>query len=464
MMFRSMARLLAMLVVCGSITPSARALDLIGYLPYYRMGAAFNQNTLPTQLGMLHEIRYFGLTAGSDGSIQPLSGSGSVQTNKDNVAILKQKIDGMTTPKPRLDITLGGAGESANFATIAASSTLTNTFAQNIKTLLDQTGATSVDIDWESPNNNDSVQLNNYATMLKQIKHAVGAARNVYATIEPQIKLPKTVFETSDAITGISLMTYDLSWWANDSADTNRGEHSLPQYVTDSVDAWTSPNGATNRRPYVFGQWGLTASDVQDQQNGLLNYGPQDLGVGLPFYGRVIGTSQNPQGGTAYTYSQLVSGGTPDSSGNYYTYLGQTVWTAGPSVAAQRVQFAHDRNLQHIIIWELGQDLDPTNSQSLLRTAYLKNETLSGDFDGDHDIDATDYSIWRNTFGSTSDLRADATGNGIVDAGDYLIWRQYAAAGSGAVANGNVPEPASQLVCLVGSCALSTLRRRHRLR
>src|SRR3954449_11007214 len=51
---------------------AAVAVDLIGYLPSYRMGAAYNNNVLPTQLGMLNEVRYFGLTAGSDGSIQPL--------------------------------------------------------------------------------------------------------------------------------------------------------------------------------------------------------------------------------------------------------------------------------------------------------------------------------------------------------------------------------------------------------
>src|SRR5262249_30705131 len=171
------------------------------------------------------------------------------------------------------------------------------------------------------------------------------------------------------------------------------------------------------------------------------------LGIGLPFFGRVIGTSQNPQGGTAYTYSDLVAGGTPDASGNYYTYLGQTVWTAGPALAAQRVQFAHDRDLQHIIIWELGQDVSPTSANSLLRTAFLKNETLGGDFDGDRDVDGNDYAIWRATLGSTTDLRADANGNGLIDAGDYVLWRKSAAGpGSGAVLNNAVPEPCSLLL------------------
>ena len=84
----------------------------------------------------------------------------------------------------------------------------------------------------------------------------------------------------------------------------------------------------------------------------------------------------------------------------------------------QRVQFAHDRGLKNIIIWELGQDLAPTNPGSLLRTAYLKNETLGGDFDGDGVVGPSDYLVWQSTFGATTggDLRADANGDGIVNA------------------------------------------------
>ena len=34
-----------------------------------------------------------------------------------------------------------------------------------------------------------------------------------------------------------------------------------------------------------------------------------------------------------------------------------------------------------------------------------------------------DYSVWVDTFGSTTDLRADGSGNNIVDAADFVIWR-----------------------------------------
>jgi hypothetical protein len=423
-----MRRHLAVLLVCGSLAPSALALDLIGYLPSYRMNASYNQNTLPAQLGMLNEIRYYGLTAANDGSIVPRGDAGTLQSNLNNIAIIKQKIDAMPANlRPRLDITLGGQGEDASFTNIARTVSgvpcnLCTAFAQNVKSLLDSTGATSVDIDWEHPDVGVE-RTTSYPDMLKRIKQQVGVDRRVYAVVDPTVIISNTVVTGANAIDGISLMTYDLGWWGNDPANPYQGEHSLPEYVTDSTDAWLQQPGSPNRRPWVFGTWGNSVATSK-------------FGVGLPFYAQPVTTSDLPR-----TYSELVAGGTT-SDGNYYTYGGVSFWMPGPALAAQRVKFATDRGLQHIIIWEIGQDISPANSNSLLRTAFLKNETLGGDFDGDHDVDANDYAVWRATLGSTSDLRADANGNGLIDTGDYVLWRKKtSASGSGTLVNTTVPEP-----------------------
>ncbi len=76
-------------------------------------------------------------------------------------------------------------------------------------------------------------------------------------------------------------------------------------------------------------------------------------------------------------------------------------------------------------------------------------QPLPGDYSGNGIVDATDYSIWRNTLGSTTDLRAngDNTGTsaGRIDAADYTIWKANFGrhAGSGAGSASGVPEPAS---------------------
>jgi hypothetical protein len=416
---------------------NAWAVDLIGYLPYYRMSNFYVTNTLPNQLPMLDQVRYFGLTVNSSGVITPLSGSGTLASHLSNITTLEQKIVALpANQRPRLDITLGGAGEATSFAAISASPTMQATFAQNISALLTSTGATSIDIDWENPTN--ATQRTNYGTMLQRIKQEVGASNGVYATIAPEIFLPSSTFQGPNAIDGTSLMTYDLSWWSN-GHDGHNGEHSLPDYVTDSLNAWTDSPGSTNKRPYVFGTWG----------NGVP---ASDLGVGLPFYSHGL----NPNSGNTATYADLVAGGTT-TDGNYYTYQGKQMWTVGPELVKQRVQFAHDRGLNNIIIWELGQDLDSTNSGSLLRTAYLKNESLGGDFDGDGVVGMSDYDVWQSTFGATAggDLRADGNGNGVVDTGDYTIWRDHlASTGGGAASSYAVPEPATISVLLVGSFLL----------
>ena len=299
--------------------------------------------------------------------------------------------------------------------------------------LLDRTGATSVDLDWEHPVG--ATQFANYKTLLQRIKQELGPDRRVHATIDPTIGLSPTVLDGANGIDGISLMTYDLSWWANDVADVNRGEHSLPLYAEDAFEAWTQPAGSLNQRPYVFGTWGRNAPD-------------EKLGIGLPFYGRAIGSPQSPQGGAAYTYSELAAGGTvTDADGNYYTYLGQPVWIPGPKLAEQRVQFAHDHGLANIIIWEIGQDLPASSTNSLLRRAYEKNLSLMdvmGDYDGDRDVDADDYAVWIASFGMTGNLPADGNNDGVVNTSDYVVWRRaMSTAGGGAVASMSfaVPEP-----------------------
>ena len=46
-----------------------------------------------------------------------------------------------------------------------------------------------------------------------------------------------------------------------------------------------------------------------------------------------------------------------------------------------------------------------------------------GDYNGDGRIDAGDYTLWRNTLGSTTDLRADGNRDGVVDEADYQVWK-----------------------------------------
>ncbi|MCA9187622.1 MAG: S8 family serine peptidase, partial [Planctomycetales bacterium] len=56
-------------------------------------------------------------------------------------------------------------------------------------------------------------------------------------------------------------------------------------------------------------------------------------------------------------------------------------------------------------------------------TRMVVNSAIPGDYNENHMVDAADYTVWKDTFGSTADLRADGNANGTIDAADYTIWK-----------------------------------------
>jgi hypothetical protein len=98
---------------------------------------------------------------------------------------------------------------------------------------------------------------------------------------------------------------------------------------------------------------------------------------------------------------------------------------------------------------------------------------LQGDYNGNGVVDAADYVLWRDLFGSTGapgSLAADGTGSdlsgvpdGVVDHFDFDFWRSKfgnTSNGSGASTFGaNVPEPSAGLLFIVASLCLTGLKR-----
>ena len=69
---------------------------------------------------------------------------------------------------------------------------------------------------------------------------------------------------------------------------------------------------------------------------------------------------------------------------------------------------------------------------------------LVGDYNGNDVVDAADYTVWRDAFGSTVDLTADGDGSGEIDAGDYTEWVNHF--GEFLPLSVAVPEPTSLLL------------------
>ena len=102
---------------------------------------------------------------------------------------------------------------------------------------------------------------------------------------------------------------------------------------------------------------------------------------------------------------------------------------------------------------------------------WTKAPGVPGDYNGNGTVDAADYVLWRDTLNQSGpNLAADGSGNGVVGQEDYFLWRghvgQMSVPAAGAIsdpANDGllaVPEPATQVFCLVGMYGVLGLRRR----
>lgn len=79
-------------------------------------------------------------------------------------------------------------------------------------------------------------------------------------------------------------------------------------------------------------------------------------------------------------------------------------------------------------------------------TNVLPQPDIPGDFNGDRQVDAGDYTVWRDSLGQTvlSYTGADADGDGEIGGQDFLVWKTMFFSGSGVeIMAGPVPEPTS---------------------
>lgn len=123
---------------------------------------------------------------------------------------------------------------------------------------------------------------------------------------------------------------------------------------------------------------------------------------------------------------------------------------------------------------------DATGIQDLeFQFALVASGASDGDFNGDGQVDAADYVVWRNNLGAADDSALNGNGDGVagVDQSDYLVWKNnfgatstpgsagyltgkvlygsLVAPGALSIANGSsVPEPGSVCLGLLGIAAV----------
>jgi T5SS/PEP-CTERM-associated repeat protein len=147
----------------------------------------------------------------------------------------------------------------------------------------------------------------------------------------------------------------------------------------------------------------------------------------------------------------LINGFLPTALQTFTVIYSSGITGAFSNVAnGQRIGVA-DGSGSFVVNYGTGSAFDSTQ----VTLSGFQAVALPGDYNHNGIVDAADYTVWRDSLGSTgAGLAADGNINGVIDAGDYAVWKSHfgahAGSGAGGSANAAVPEPATLLMFLAG--------------
>lgn len=226
----SFRRLLFYWVVSVMFLGRAWAVDAVGYAPWWTLDpvGSYFQNAFREQAALLDEVVYFGeFRLQQDGSLYfsdgntavvPIlapDGTGGWQINPDPnyqwyLGRISKVVDAVraSSPETRVTFTVGGWGNSQNFAAVGNSPSASANAATQIRALMDLAGFDGVDFDWEQ---GDGVSPNLEAAAYANLTAATRAvlAPNERMTVAIQVNQQAVGLAIQPQVNAVRVMTYD---------------------------------------------------------------------------------------------------------------------------------------------------------------------------------------------------------------------------------------------------------------
>ncbi|KAI0506681.1 glycoside hydrolase family 18 protein [Xylaria bambusicola] len=306
-------------------------------------------------------------------------------------------------PGTKIMVAIGGWGDTAGFDTAARTEESRARFARNVASMVRDTGADGVDIDWEYPGGNgeDYKQIPNsekaweitaYPLLLAAIRAALGPDKLISAAV-PGIPRDMLAF-TSDTLPQImqsldflNVMTYDLM----NRRDTVTKHHTGVRASLASLNVYMSSGAPPENLNLGFAFY-VKYFRTEGSNSCMAN--PIGCPTGLmedPATGADLGKT----GGFSYhddiphdeiwrSYENAVSEGRYDEEGGGYWYYDadQALWWTfdTPDAIARKFPLVvQEKNLGGVFAWGLGEDAPAFKHLSALndgvkRLAKVKDE------------------------------------------------------------------------------------------
>jgi hypothetical protein len=304
-----------------------------------------------------------------------------------------------------------------------------------------------------------------------------------------------TAFVSLVGCTTAQATNYNLNSDWSDAANPNdvwtyrEGSNALPHISSwqsslggwaSAQPGWANSENGTNRLPFLYKSNGTEtfphdwlAGDVivhsTDGFNGIGN-GPANVLWTSPIAGLASITGSVWLGrdiGRSVDWSLLINGvaitGGSLSSGDPFNRASPFLFSAGSGGAAAINNLAVSPGNTLELLFQTLPPSGPGDFVGVNLNLSVVASAVPGDYNGNGVVDAADYTVWRDTLGSTTDLRANGDNIGAsagkIDQADFNVWKANFGMHAGSGANAAVPEPATLRLLLVEVLTMCCRRR-----